>query len=75
MCDTGKDERVMANKEERLSVLLYNAIVLLIEETFEQYDDSEGWFEMIQNGLDCTAEELETLGIKITIDGGVCEAE
>lgn len=65
----------MANKEERLSVLLYNAITLLVDETFEQYDDSEEWFEMIQNELNCTAEELETLGIKITIDGGVCEVE
>lgn len=65
----------MVNKEERLSVLLYNAITLLVDETFEQYDDSEEWFEMIQNELNCTAEELETLGIKITIDGGVCEVE
>ena len=44
--------------EERLKTILYNAISLLIDETFEQYDDEEEWFKMIQNELDCTKEEL-----------------
>lgn len=57
--------------KERLETLLYNAICLLIDETFEQYDDSEEWFEMIQNELDCSAEELEKYGIRITVDGGL----
>lgn len=61
----------MENKENRLEVLLYNAISLLIDETFEQYDDSAEWFDMIQNELGCTAEELEQYGIKITMDGGL----
>ena len=61
----------MANKEKRLETLLYNAICLLIDETFEQYDNSEEWFEMIQNKLGCSAEELERYGIRITVDGGL----
>ena len=59
------------NKEKRLETLLYNAISLLIDETFEQYDDSEKWFEMIQNELGCSAEELKGYGIEITVDGGL----
>ena len=61
----------MGNKENRLKVLLYNAVCLLIDETFEQYDDNIEWFEMIQNELGCTAKELEEYGIKITVDGGL----
>ena len=61
----------MENRKNRLEILLYNAICLLIDETFEQYDDSNEWFEMIQNELGCTAEELEEYGIKITVDGGL----
>lgn len=57
-------------EEKRLNTILYNAISLLIDETFEQYDNSEEWFKMIQNELGCTADELESFGIKITIDGG-----
>ena len=55
----------------RLKVLLYNAVCLLIDETFEQYDDNIEWFEMLQNELGCTAKELEEYGIKITVDGGL----
>ena len=40
--------------EDRLKTILYNAISLLIDETFEQYDNEEEWFEMIQNELGCT---------------------
>ena len=57
-------------KQERLKNILYNAISLLIDETFEQYDDSEEWFKMLQNELVCTADELESFEIKITVDGG-----
>lgn len=57
--------------EKRLRRVLYNAITLLIDETFEQYDDSEEWFRMILNELGCTKEELAQLGIKITVDGGI----
>lgn len=57
-------------KQERLKNILYNAISLLINETFEQYDDSEEWFKMFQNKLGCTADELESFEIKITVDGG-----
>lgn len=61
----------MISKDNRLETLLYNAICLLIDETFEQYDDNNEWLEMIQNELGCTIEELEGYGIKITIDGGL----
>lgn len=60
----------MENKENRLEVLLYNAISMLIDETF-QYEDSAEWFDRIQDELGCTAEELETYGIKITMDGEI----
>ena len=57
--------------EYRLKTILYNAISLLIDETFEQYDNEEEWFEMIQNELGCTKEELEQYGIYITVAGGL----
>ena len=57
--------------EDRLKTILYNAISLLIDETFEQYDNEEEWFEMIQNELRCTKEELEQYGIYITVAGGL----
>lgn len=57
--------------EDRLKTILYNAISLLIDETFEQYDNEEEWFEMIQNELWCTKEELEQYGIYITVAGGL----
>lgn len=61
--------------EKRLRTVLYNAISLLIDETFEQYDDSEEWFAMLQNELACTKEELEELGIKITVDGDCLQVQ
>ena len=57
--------------EKRIKEILYNAISLLIDETFEQYEDSTEWFAMIQNQLNCTKEELEEYGICITKDGGL----
>lgn len=53
--------------EERLKVLLNNAITTLIDETFEQYDDVEDWKSMLENGLCCTMDELQELGIDIEI--------
>ena len=49
--------------EERLKTLLYNAISLLVNETYEQYDDVEEWKAMLENELGCTFEELKQLGI------------
>ena len=58
--------------EKKMGIVLYNAISLLIDETFEQYDDAEEWLSMMENELGCTAEELEKeFGIRITIDGGL----
>lgn len=57
--------------EDRVKTILYNAISLLIDETFEQYDDSKEWFAMLQTELGCTKEELEEYGICITKDGGL----
>lgn len=56
---------------EKLETVLWNAIICFVDETFEQYDDTEEWYEMIFNELCCTPEELESLGIKITVDGGI----
>lgn len=61
--------------EKRLRTVLYNAISLLIDETFEQYDDSEEWFAMLQNELGSTKEELEELGIKVTVDGDCSQVQ
>ena len=61
--------------EKRLRTVLYNAVSLLIDETFEQYDDSGEWFAMLQNELGSTKEELEELGIKVTVDGGCSQLQ
>lgn len=57
--------------EDRLKTILYNAISLLIDETFEQYDDKTEWFKMLQNELGCTKEEFEQYGIYIAVNGGL----
>lgn len=57
--------------DTRKDVVLYNAISLLIDETFEQYEDKEKWFNMLQNELGVSAAELESIGIKVTADGGL----
>ena len=56
-----------------MRTVLYNAISLLIDETWDQYDgdSKQEWFEMLQNELGVTAAELEEMGIKITVDGGL----
>lgn len=61
----------MTAREKRLQTLLYNAITLLADETFEQYCDKEHWFYNIQDELGCTAEELKEYGIELTVDGCV----
>ena len=53
--------------EERLKVLLNNAISLLADETFEQYDDPNDWKNMIEVELGCTIEELEQYGVYILV--------
>lgn len=60
---------VHQNKDQ--STLLYKAISLLIDETFEQYDDSREWLDMIEKELGFTTEEMKEFGIHITIDGGI----
>ena len=59
------------NKENRMKAVLYNAISLLIDETFEQYDDREEWIAMLYNELGCTENEMKSFGIRITLDGGL----
>ena len=49
--------------EDRLKVLLWNAITLLIDETYEQYDDEKEWKEMLFNELGTTENELKQYGI------------
>lgn len=56
---------------DRIKNILFNALSLLIDETFEQYEDSEEWFAMILKELDCSKEELKQYGIEITVDGGL----
>jgi hypothetical protein len=53
--------------EERLKVLLNNAITLLVDETYEQYDDVDEWKEMLENELGCTLEELRQYDINICV--------
>lgn len=61
------------DKTVAMRTVLYNAISLLIDETWDQYDgdSKQEWFDMLQNELGVTAAELEELGIKISVDGGV----
>lgn len=47
------------NENERLKTLLYNAVSLLVDETYEQYDDVDEWKNMLYNELDTTEEELK----------------
>lgn len=69
--ENGEQVKAIKVEQDRCKTVLYNAISLLIDETFEQYDDSEEWFTMVMNNLDTTKEELEELGIKLTVDGGL----
>ena len=49
--------------KNRMNLLLYNAISLLVDETIEEFDDTDDWFEWICDELDCTEEELKEFGI------------
>lgn len=53
------------------ATLLFKAISLLVDETFEQYDDSHEWLKMIENELGFTVDEMKELGVVVTVDGGV----
>jgi len=55
--------KTQKTKEERLKVLLYNAITLLADETFERYDEADEWLFMICDELKTTKEELEEFGV------------
>ena len=55
----------MANREKRLETLLYNAISMLIDETYESYADEDRvteWFDMMTRELGCTITELKEYG-------------
>ena len=55
----------MENREKRLETLLYNAISLLIDETYESYADEDRvteWFDMMTRELGCTLTELKEYG-------------
>lgn len=49
----------MKNQEERLKTLLYNAISLLFEKTYEEYDNKEEWLNMLTKELGCSLSELK----------------
>lgn len=70
-----EEKKVSVEKGDRLKTILYNAISLLIDETFEQYDDAKEWLAMMLNNLDVSKEELLTHGIKITVDGSLSVEE
>ena len=55
----------MTDREKRLETLLYNAISLLVDETFERYDDEDRrteWLDMMTRELGCTVSELKKYG-------------
>ena len=54
-----------------MRTILYNTLVLLIDETHGQYEDPDEWYKMVFNELDCTEEKLKKIGISITKDGGI----
>lgn len=51
--------------------ILYNALVLLIDETYGQYEDPDEWYNMVFNELDCAEEKLKKIGISISKDGDI----
>ena len=53
--------------DKRLKDLFYNAMALLVDETFEQYEDIEEWKEMLFNELGTTEEELKQYGFNFMI--------
>ena len=70
------EERIDINnvsKESKIKTVLYNAVSLLIDETWDQYDgdSKQEWFDMLFNNLGVSGSELEAMGIKVTVDGGL----
>ena len=62
-------------KEERLKTLLYNAISMLVGETYERYCDEDRkteWFDMMTKELGCSLSELQEYG---GIEIKVCKGE
>ena len=45
------------------NVLLFNAISLLVDETIEEFDNTEDWLEWICDELGCTEEDLKEFDI------------
>lgn len=55
----------MEDREKRLKTLLYNAITMLVDETYDRYADEDmitEWFDMMTNGLGCSLTELKHYG-------------
>lgn len=65
----------MENKVKRLEALLYNAISLLVDETYERYYDEDReteWLDMMIRELGCSLSELKEYGgIEINVNGEV----
>lgn len=65
----------MESREKRLKTLLYNAISLLVDETYERYSDEDmatEWVDMMTGELGCSLSELEEYGgIKVDVHGNL----
>jgi hypothetical protein len=63
----------MESREKRLETLLYNAISLLVDETYVRYSDEDmatEWVDMMTSELGCSLSELEEYGgIKVDVHG------
>lgn len=46
-----------------VELLLYNALSLLADETYESFDNVDDWLEWICKELNCTEEILKEFGI------------
>ena len=56
------------NPEERLRVLLLNALTMYAEEHSDRYNSSSEFWEFLYGELGTDKEELEELGIKLLED-------
>lgn len=55
----------MEDRVKRLETLLYNAITMLVDLTYEDYADEDRvteWFDMMTAELGCTLTELKEYG-------------
>lgn len=59
------------NFNERTKDLLYNALILLADTTFNEYTDGQKWLEMVYRELGATEEDLAECGISISKSGEV----